>query len=354
MTIYWLLFFFAAIMALTYRVDSRARNHVSGQEVGYLVFLVFYSLVGLLRYQIGGDWMTYDWMFRDIQGSSLEYSLTRTDPAFGLLMWISAQLGTGVYLVNGVACLILIYGITKVARKTREPWLAIVAAVPYILIVVGLGYVRQAAAIGMILLAMAAIERGSIIKVVTSLIVAAGFHSTAVIFFPVLAIPLIWKRGTLSLVIFFVSLMTYYYFLSDKVANLESGYLGSEYDSGGALVRLSINAILSLIIILRWKYFSAGKVVRPIWFGIAVVNILLMGALYASPSSTAVDRVGLYFSIVQIAFFGEINNILESSYKHIYFRRFLSIAFSASVMVIWLFFATHSWLWVPYDSIFSL
>ena len=75
MTIYWLLFFFAAIMALTYPVDSRARNHVSGQEVGYLVFLVFYSLVGLLRYQIGGDWETYDWIFVDIQGSSLQYYL---------------------------------------------------------------------------------------------------------------------------------------------------------------------------------------------------------------------------------------------------------------------------------------
>ena len=82
-----------------------------------------------------------------------------TDPFFGIINWVSAQFDLGVYLPNGIACLLLGYGTVRAAQLTRDPWLGVLIAVPYLLIVVGMGYVRQGAAIGMILIAIATLDR---------------------------------------------------------------------------------------------------------------------------------------------------------------------------------------------------
>ena len=84
-----------------------------------------HSLLGGLRFETGGDWLTYDEMFEDIRFDTLGYALTRTDPLYGALNWISAQLGTGIYLVNFVCCLILSLGVVRLARTFRDPWLAV-------------------------------------------------------------------------------------------------------------------------------------------------------------------------------------------------------------------------------------
>ena len=171
MLIYQIMLGAAALLALLmHRPDVRMRS--TGQFLSLAVFGLFYSLVSAFRFEVGGDWFAYLFMSGTVRLGGLDAAFTETDPAFGLLLYVSNGLGTGIYLVNGICSAILFYGVARAALQTREPWLAVVVAVPYLLIVVGMGYVRQAAAIGLVLAAVDAVRRERIPRAIGMLAVA--------------------------------------------------------------------------------------------------------------------------------------------------------------------------------------
>jgi hypothetical protein len=351
MIIYWLLFAFPALMALAYPVAAQRRGHGALQLLGAIVFVAFYTLLGMLRYETGGDWLAYEETFEDIRQESLSFALTRTDPLFGLLNWVSAGLGTGIYLVNGVACLFLGVGTIRVAMTTREPWLAIMMAVPYLLIVVGMGYVRQGAAIGLILIAITTLDRSRPGRTIICLLLATGFHSTAAFAFPLFGYALSNRRKLLAAALTLVGSAGFVFVIAPQLNVYEVGYLEAEYDSEGAAVRLLMSLLPSLLLLARWNRFAASQRVRPIWVGMAVANIVAMAALLVTPSSTAVDRVGLYFAPVQMLVLGEIRDLTVQSDRLALLLRIACIALAAMVQTVWLVFATHAYLWVPYKSV---
>jgi hypothetical protein len=353
MTIYWLLFAIPALMALAYPVHVDRGGFKLGQGFALLAFLIFYTLISALRFETGGDWETYQDIFDEIRTQSLGFAVVRTDPAYGAINWLSAQLGTGIFLVNGICCWVLGYGAISAATRLREPWLALTIAVPYLLIVVGMGYVRQGAAIGMILLALASLDRGRSVRTIVYLIVAIGFHSAAAMVLPVFLLAFARRNLALAAVFVVVGILAYYYVLAPRVDRLEAGYITAEYDSSGALPRIMMGLVPAVLVLIRWKHFPASGRTRLIWLVVAFANIAALVALILSPSSTAVDRVALFFSIIQLAAFGEIRDLTGVSDRMTFFMRLLLVGIAALVQVVWLVFATHSFLWVPYTSIFE-
>lgn len=351
MLIYWLLFAFAGLMALAYPVDANRQVVTGGQRLAFVAFIVFYVLLGALRYEIGGDWFTYDEMFEDIRQESLDYAMTRTDPLFGALNWLSAQLGTGVYLVNGVACALLGIGTVRAALMTREPWLGVVMAVPYLLIVVGTGYVRQGAAIGLILIAAATLDRSRPLRTIAYLVLATGLHSSAALAFPLFGYALASRRKLLAIVLSAIGAGAFVFVLAPRMASFEAGYLEAEYESTGAAVRLLMSLLPSLLLLARWRHFVASERVRSIWVGMAIANLIAVAALVVSPSSTAVDRAALYLSPVQIVVLGEIRNLTARSNGMALILRLACLGLAALVQTIWLVFAAHAEYWVPYQSV---
>ncbi len=351
MFVYWLLFLLPAVMALAYPVQDRPGNRGLSQGLAFAAFFVFYVAVGALRYETGGDWQTYDDTFNDIRTDTFAYALTRTDPLYGMLNWISGQLGTGIYLVNGVCCALLGYGTIAVAKRFREPWLAVLIAVPYLLIVVGLGYVRQGAAIGLILLAVANLDKSRPLRTIGYLLLASGFHSVSALVFPVFAWALVRRNkvlavfGTLAASTAFVTL------LAPRLDTFQQGYVDADYDSGGAAVRVLMGLLPSLLILIRWRAFEASSRVRSVWLLIGLANVGALVGLILSPSSTAVDRIALFFSVIQLAVYGEFRSLAGISDKLTLLTRLMLIAIAAAVQSVWLIFGTHSIYWVPYKSI---
>jgi hypothetical protein len=353
MTIYWLLFAFPAIMALAYPVRVDRSGFSLGQGFAFLVFLIFYTLVAALRFETGGDWETYLDIFNEFRFESFGFVLVRADPVFGVINWLSAQLGTGIYLVYGICSWVLGYGAISVATRMREPWLALTIAVPYLLIVVGMGYVRQGAAIGMILLALAALDRGQPVRTILYLLVAIGFHSAAAIALPLFLLAFARRNVVVLAVFVVIGILAYYYVLEPRLELFEAGYITAEYDSSGALPRIMMGLVPAVLVLVRWKHFPASGLTLLIWLAVALANVAALVALILSPSSTAVDRVALFFSIIQLAAFGEIRDLTGVSDRMTFFMRLLLIGIAALVQVVWLVFATHSYLWVPYTSIFE-
>lgn len=351
MIIYWLLFAFPALMALGYPVAGERLRADAAQALALLAFVLAYALLAGLRHETGGDWNTYDIIFEDIRTDTLGYALTATDPLFGFINWVSAQLGTGVYMVNAVCAWVLGYGVVKVAVRLRDPWLAILMAVPYLLIVVGLGYVRQSAAIGMVLIAIASFDQSRPVRTVFYLLVAMAFHSTAVVAFPLFAYALTSRYKILAVLFALIGALAFVTVLAPRLETFEAGYLDAEYESGGALTRLVMSLVPSALLLLRWKHFGASERVRSVWVLIAVANFLCLAALILTPSSTAVDRIALFFSVAQMGVMGEFRDLVPLPDRFAVAVRLILIGVAASVQVVWLVFATHAEYWVPYESV---
>ena len=354
MTIYWLLFAFPALMALAYPTVMRPSGRNAGQVLALAAFVIFYTLLAGLRYEIGGDWGNYVEIYDDIATDSFSYALTITDPLYGLVNWLSAQVDGQMYVVNAVCAFLLVYGVVRIAGSFRDPWLAITMAVPYLLIVVGLGYIRQGAAIGLLLLAMNAFDKGKVVRTVVYLVLGVGFHATAVMVFPLFALTIARRNKLIAAVLAVVSVGAYFLIVVPRLDKFQAGYIEGELDSTGALARILMSFVPSVLLLLRFRNFKVSDRVKSIWWSAAVANVVALIALGLSPSSTAVDRAGLYFSIAQLAVFGEFRNLVPLALRTASLLRFALIAVAALVQVVWLVFATNSIDWVPYQTLFDV
>lgn len=351
MLIYWILLAFPALMAVAYPVNPDRRRISPAQGIGYLFFLLLYTVVAAIRFETGGDWLTYDLLYDDIRTDTFAHALTVTDPLYGLLNWIGAETGLGIYLVNAVCGWVLGSGVIQVSLRFREPWLAITMAVPYLLIVVGLGYVRQGAAIGVILMAIASFDQSKPLRTLVYLMVAMAFHATAVVTLPMFTYAVTARHKLLGVLIAVLGVAVFYLLIAPRIEVFEAGYVANEYDSGGAFTRLVMSLIPSALLLWRWRHFGTSERVRSVWVSIAIANFAALAALGLISSSTAVDRIALFFSPIQIAVFGEFLALVPLGQRFTIPIRLLLIATAATVQIVWLVFATHAEFWVPYRSI---
>jgi len=183
---YWLLFALFAIGAM--RPESAVRPAGSamwplhpgqaatiaprrGGTLFIVACLITAAMIGL-RFKVGADWDAYLIIHTAIARLGPGEAIRYWEPGFVLINYLADRLGAEIWLVNLIAGAIFMYGLVKFARSQPEPWLAALVGVPYLIIGVGMGYTRQAAAIGCCMAGFAALSRGSFLKM--ALWVVAG------------------------------------------------------------------------------------------------------------------------------------------------------------------------------------
>ena len=118
-------------------------------------------------------------------------------------------------------------------------------------------------------------------------------------------------------------------------------------------MRLLMGFIPSLLLLLTVRRFDIGGRARSIWIGFALANVAAMMGFFLSPSSTAVDRIALYFTGIQLVTFGSIGDLLGFSLKSRTILRLLVIAYATAILLVWLLYATNASFWVPYKSVLT-
>ncbi len=349
---YWFLFLVPAWLALTRLrpVDPSIYAQAPWSDWWRLVYLMLALMAGL-RHEVGGDWFSYLPKLVDASDQTWQQALAVTDPAYGLLNWLAARYdyADGIYLVNLVCALIFTWGLVVFCRAQPRPWLTLVVAVPYLVTVVGMGYTRQGVAIGLAMAGLVALAESRLLRFVMLVALAATFHKSAVILMPLSA--LAGTRHRLWTV-FWVSTVTaifYVLLLADRLEALQYGYLEREYQSQGAVIRLAMNAVPAVLFLLFRRRFVMPPEQRRFWIWMSLGALALIAALAVSPSSTAVDRVALYWIPLQLFVLGRLPDAL---------RRFTGtskvwvhwvVLYSALVLLIWLTFASHAESWLPYQ-----
>jgi len=208
------------------------------------------------RYRVGGDWNNYLQMLDDaLQQSFAVYMSQRGETAYQALTWLSAHSGTGIYGVNLMCALVFVYGLMVFCHNSPRPWLSLAVAVPYLVIVVAMGYTRQGVAIGIIMLGLVALDKGSMAKFVAWVVLAALFHKTALILIP-LAI-FAGRKSWVSIAgVMFTAVLMFYLLLAEYVDSLIAGYITDQYASSGAAIRIAMNAMPAAVFLVFRRRFN--------------------------------------------------------------------------------------------------
>ena len=346
---YWLLFLVPAFQAVSkLRVVASPFTGKQWPATWRVLFVLLVLMIGL-RHEVGGDWDAYLRHVEVAASETFAETLAHGEPADGFLNWVAMQSGLGVYLVNSVYGALFTWGLLVFCGKQPRPWLALTVAVPYLVMVVAMGYSRQGVAIGLVMLGLVALANKSVFKFVLWIAFAAMFHKSAVVLVP-LAVVAGSRRWFLRL--FWVSVTTallYGLLLQEAVDSLVAGYFDAEYESSGAAIRVAMNAVPATLILLLRKRFALPPAHLMFWTWMAWGALAFVVLLYVSPSSTAVDRVALYWIPLQLFVWSRVPDAMGRPGSANAFWVYTVVAYSAVVHFVWLFFATHAHLWLPYQ-----
>jgi hypothetical protein len=315
---YWVMFLLPSLAALlTSRSEGStgANLRPAGQALGWApVWLLLTLLVGY-RFQVGGDWGSYIRYLAMVGGLDFVEVLKKEEPAYKMLNWLSIQMDWGIFGVNLIGGAIFAFGLVAFCRRQPRPWLALAVAIPYLVIVVGMGYSRQGIALGLAMLGLVALGNRSTLKFVIWVSLAALFHKSAVLLLPISALVSTRNRYWTAAWVGLTGMILYYLLVANDVDALYTNYVVSNYQSEGAGVRLLMNALPALVLLIWRPKFRFTKSEGLLWTWFAIVSLVLLALFMEVPASTALDRVALYMLPLQLVVAARLPDLLGAKGK---------------------------------------
>lgn len=319
--------------------------------------LLFASLVPIIligfRYQVGTDYPNYLALFQRVSHLRFSKALDQTDIGYAALNWIVGNFGGKLWLVNLVCAIFFTYGLIQFARAQPNPWLAVTVAVPYLVITVGMGYSRQAVAIGMAMAGLVAVSRGSFVKFIAFVLLGALFHRSAIILIPIITLAYSPNR-LVSIAAGILGLVAGYYVLTSGggYERLQDAYISHvRSESQGAAVRLAMNIPPAVLFLLFIRRFSTDKHERLTYAVLSIVAFISLIMLYLFPaSSTPIDRLSLYVIPLQLFVLSRLPSVFADAQGFPSAPLTLAIiGYSAAVEFVWLNYAAFARDWIPYQ-----
>lgn len=335
-----------------YAIQAERRR---AQDLRLIVFVVATVLTVLmigLRFEVGGDWGAYIRIYESIYFLPLMSALSITDPGYAVVNWFAAQTNLGMGFINTVCAALLMGGFARLAWKQPNPGLAVLVAVPYLIIVVAMGYTRQAAAIGIICLAIADASERHLIRLTILIAIAALFHKTAILILPIALVPIFRRSALFGAFGIAFFLVLFVLLLRDTSDQLITNYVQGNYDSQGALIRVSMNVLAGVLFLVMRRRIEIPAFQKSFWTVSAILSILSMAALMISSASSGVDRLSLYLIPLQAIVYSRLPYMLSRDGKALPSVLIAVVGYSFLVQFVWLNYAENANYWIPY-AIFS-
>lgn len=338
---FWLMFVVAAWgVLMPGRLPTR-----QARFMWVMVGLVFTVMIGL-RHEVGGDWFNYLPHFDQASQMELRDAAAMSDPGHYILNLLVFRLGGNIYAVNLVYAAVLAWGTIVFCRRQPNPWLALLAAVPYMLIVVGMGYTRQSAALGLALLGLIALGESRIRTFLVCVAIGALFHKSAVLMMPIAALAASRNRILTGAIVAASAGLLYYLLLLDSADMMWRNYVEEDMQSEGGLIRVVMNVLPAIVLILYRRRLVPDDQERKLWLWMAVFALVCVPLVLLA--STAVDRVALYLIPLQLFVVSRLPLLARAGQS----RTALVVGivvFYAAVQFVWLNYATHAQFWTPYQ-----
>lgn len=311
---------------------------------------VFLTIFVGFRYEIGVDWLTYEIMFLDIARMSFFEAISYGDAAYSLINWGVDRFGGQVWHVNLICAAIFCYGLIRFCNVLPQPGLALAVSIPMLVVVTSMGYTRQAAAVGCIMIAFTHF-RGTIHwRWVAWLSLAILFHRSAIFVFPLFVIAGS-KKPILSMVVGGgAALVLLFAVVLQNIGDVLSLYFEGDLESSGAIPRILVGAAAGA----AFLFVKRGSVLETRYTlvrNMAIALIALLPIYFVIPSTTVVDRIG----ILLLPFQGAVLAAFVASFRQ---KPVIEAALSVAIVLtyaglffVWLLYSSYNSYWIPYENV---
>ena len=352
MLFYFLIFFTLTLISLSsdYIIPTKKINDL----LLYFIIIFFIFMVGF-RDDVGGDWGRYKFYYDNELNPDNIFNLKELfrgghDAGYEFLQLVFLNLNLEFHFITLVIAFIYICAIANIAKKNDYQIFTFLIAFPFLIIVVGMGYHRQAAAFGFIIFALDQLNKNKSINFFILIFLAVLFHKSALIFIFFILINI---KHKIIIFLFFLTLSIFIYnYLYTDISRLFDLYLGKfqHLESGGADIRYIFNFIPAIIFLCYSDILSNNRVEKRIYIIKSVVILLFLPVLFYS--STTADRMLVYFSTIQLLVYPRINRIFNDNKFSIVYTKYIHIFIIICYFVFlytWFAYSSFKDIWIPYQ-----
>lgn len=312
-----------------------------------IIIFTFIMIVGL-RFEVGADWFNYLTIYNLLSINSLTVNLTSTDPAYGLLNYISHSLGYEIWFVNLVSATFFFLGLDYFCRNTRNYWIALLVAFPYIILSVSMGYTRQSVAIGLSMIGVIHLLKENKINFIIWTFLALLFHKSALLLFLFIPYAFNIKMTPIKNSLYFIAFLISLFIVMSRFSSEENLYFTEEVSSAGTLARMIIHApAVAFYVIYRNKFKKIYREKLPVLDAfLALITIFFFISFLFS---TFADRFNLYFYIFDMIVLTSITLFFNRSNYYVYLGGIILYQFI--LMFVWLNYSPWAQCcWIPYQN----
>ena len=349
MSIYWTIFILPILFGISkIKVDNNIKNLL------FFIFgLILVVIIGF-RHEIGGDWARYISIYEFHTGTELDFSNFKSgDYAYELIVWFSNNYLNGIYSTNFICSIFFVAGLFRFCRAMPMPWVALFVSIPFLVIIVSMGYTRQGTAVGVILWGLVDLMKGNTGRYYMYIVIAVLFHKTALIMLPIGVLYKIDSKSILIFIAIFVFFVIFVYgIFKESFEHMFYFYVTIEYKhSQGAILRTFMTFLSSMIFLIFGRKYREKFDDYKLWFIFSIIGLAKFPAAYFY--SMVADRFAVYFLGIQLVALSRVPVLIESIYNRTIFVIGAAVIYAASLFV-WLIFGKHASFWLPYQNILFL
>jgi hypothetical protein len=346
MLIYWLFMGFTCFMALLEQGTEKVNHRLNFIWAVYAVAIALF--IGG-RWKTGGDWGNYYVNLEPFYQLRLgEAAAQSKDVGFTFLSIIAAQFPTGMVVITMFSGIVMAIALTIFSLKQPRPWLCMAVAFPYLVVVCGMGYIRQGIAISFIMIGLTALENGRVSRYVWWVVTGALFHATALLMIPLGALISRQNRPLMIALVGGATLVAFRLLIEDRTDTLVNAYVDQSAESSGALVRAFMGALPAIVFLIFRKQFGLQGGFLLAWMALSVAAIATVPAVVLFPSSTVIDRLALYLLPVQCFIYSRIPDALAKTPQQRALYGLGILGLYAAVFFTFINFGDHARAWIPY------
>jgi hypothetical protein len=346
MLIYWIFLGFASLMALLEQGSEKVNHRANFLWITFTVALALF--IGA-RWKTGGDWGNYYANLEPFYWLTVDKAAATTkDVGYTLLSIFASQFPTGMVVITMFSGIVMAAALMRFCLAQPRPWLCMAVAFPYLVVVCGMGYVRQGIAISLILMGLLALGRESIGRYTVWVAAGALFHATALAMIPLGAIASRRNRLFVAALVAAVTIVAFRTLIAARTEVLVSNYVDVDASSSGALVRAFMGALPGAIFLVFRKQFGLEGSALIAWTTLSAAAVATVPAVLLFASSTVVDRLGLYLLPVQCFVYARIPDALSRSPQQ---RQLFAVGILLLYLIVFFTFINygdHASSWVPY------
>ena len=277
------------------------------RKQAYYPVLLGLFIFASFRFQVGCDWSGYYYQYIAADFVADDLIADLNEPVWWFIMKWVKEFGLPYPVINIVAGGIFFWGAHILARRQPDPLAFLIFLFPILIVNLPMSGIRQGAAIGLICMAFAAFTDRQPIRFASLVLLAGGFHTSALVFLVLapLATGSYSKTRLLLAAIFAVPGLI---FLIGGVSGglAVTRYIAQDIDAFGAIFRVGAmfltSAYFYFFVRKKWerKYPGDFSIVTTGAIGMVFTALLLL------LSSVIADRFAYYPIPLQAMIFARL------------------------------------------------